>query len=232
LAEFKEFNEFWDKKMEEFNEQARTIEEQMIYRHQEEMTKFIEELDMSIPTKPRDSAEILNLRKLQQILAKQKDYIEAHKIQQQCMKLERQEVEKWATVREQKIRNQKAQLEKKQNNELNAIKKRIVTGQEEQRKARSLDLERLLHKYQNIRKELMLRQQSELNQITKSAKNVSTFGSTFRSQGSKVSVSNNSSMYKWASKQTESHKRNPLGEASNLNRTSQKQPLHDKKRNF
>jgi len=73
LAEFKEFNEFWDKKMEEFNEQARTIEEQMIYRHQEEMTKFIEELDMSIPTKPRDSAEILNLRKMQQILAKQKE---------------------------------------------------------------------------------------------------------------------------------------------------------------
>ena len=87
MSEFNEFNEFWDKKMAEFNEQAAAIEEQMMIRHQEEMRKFLEELEMSIPTKPRDSAEILNLRKIQQTLAKQKDYIEAHKIQQQCMKL-------------------------------------------------------------------------------------------------------------------------------------------------
>ena len=51
-------------------------------------------------------------------------------------------MEKWQTVREQKMRNQKIQLENKQTNELNAIRKRILTGQEEQRKARSLDLER------------------------------------------------------------------------------------------
>lgn len=58
------------------------------------------------------------------------------------MKLERVEMEKWHNVREQKMRNQKIQLENKQTNELNAIRKRILTGQEEQRKARSLDLER------------------------------------------------------------------------------------------
>lgn len=51
-------------------------------------------------------------------------------------------MEKWHNVREQKMRNQKIQLENKQTNELNAIRKRILTGQEEQRKARSLDLER------------------------------------------------------------------------------------------
>ena len=51
-------------------------------------------------------------------------------------------MEKWQSVREQKMRNQKIQLEHKQTNELNAIRKRILTGQEEQRKARSLDLER------------------------------------------------------------------------------------------
>ncbi len=60
------------------------------------------------------------------------------------MKLERVEMEKWHNVREQKMRNQKIQLENKQTNELNAIRKRILTGQEEQRKARSLDLERYL----------------------------------------------------------------------------------------
>jgi len=229
LQEFAQFNEFWDSKMAEFNDQARAIEEQMIQRHHEEMGQFLEELEMSITTKPKDSAEILNLRKIQQTLAKQKDYIEAHKIQQQCMKLERQEVEKWQSVREQKIKNQKAQLEHKQANELNAIRKRIVTGQEEQRKARSLDLEKLLHKYQNIRKEVMQRQQAELNQISRPAKG-STYGSVFRSQSSKMNITN-SSIYKGTSRQTgtASSKRIPLQEASNVNRTNQKTNFGKKK---
>ena len=73
LQEFAQFNEFWDSKMAEFNDQARAIEEQMIQRHHEEMGQFLEELEMSITTKPKDSAEILNLRKIQQTLAKQKE---------------------------------------------------------------------------------------------------------------------------------------------------------------
>lgn len=233
MSEFNEFNEFWDKKMAEFNEQAAAIEEQMMLRHQEEMRKFLEELEMSIPTKPRDSAEILNLRRIQQTLAKQKDYIEAHKIQQQCMKLERVEMEKWHNVREHKMRNQKIQLENKQTNELNAIRKRILTGQEEQRKARSLDLERLLHKYQNIRKDLNLRHQAELNQVTRSSKGSSTFGSTFRSQNSKMNMSNNSSMYKWnANPASASSKKRPLHENNSLNRSHQIHQTNEKRSKF
>lgn len=75
MNEFSEFNEFWDRKMQEFNEQAAAIEEQMIQRHQDEMRKFLEELEMSLPVKPKDSAELLNLRKIQQTLAKQKEQV-------------------------------------------------------------------------------------------------------------------------------------------------------------
>ena len=47
-------------------------------------------------------------------------------------------------MRESKIRNQRQQLETKQANELQALRKRIITGQDEQRKARSIELERYL----------------------------------------------------------------------------------------
>ena len=74
LAEFNQFNEFWDKKMIEFNEQAMAIEEQMINKHQQELAKFLEEIENSLPTRPKDSTEMLNLRRIQESLARQKEY--------------------------------------------------------------------------------------------------------------------------------------------------------------
>ena len=58
----------------EFNEQAMNIEEQMINKHQQELVKFLDELENSISTKPKDSTELLNLRKIEESLAKQKEY--------------------------------------------------------------------------------------------------------------------------------------------------------------
>mmetsp|Transcript_25347 Transcript_25347/g.22386 ORF Transcript_25347/g.22386 Transcript_25347/m.22386 type:complete len:292 (+) Transcript_25347:23-898(+) len=180
VAEFNQFNEFWDKKMQEFNDQAQVIEEQMIQRHQEEMKKFLEELEMTISTRPRDSAELLNMRRIQENLAKQKEYIEAHKVQQKCYQLEKQEADKWQNNRESKMKHQRSQLQTRQDNELNALRKRIIAGQEEQRKARSIELQRLLQKYQNVKKELENQQQIELLRVTKNAK--ANGGSLFKSQ--------------------------------------------------
>lgn len=186
ISEFKEFNLFWDQKMIEFTEQAQAFEEQTILKHQAEMLKFLEEIELSIPHRPKDSPELLNLRKIEQSLAKKKEYAEAHKIQQRCLKLEKEELDRYTPLREKKILSQKVQLEQKQLNELNALRKRISSGQDEQRKARSLELERLLQKYQNVRKELEAQQQLELLRVTPSK----ATGSLFKSQGSRLSRSN------------------------------------------
>mmetsp|Transcript_36636 Transcript_36636/g.42804 ORF Transcript_36636/g.42804 Transcript_36636/m.42804 type:complete len:155 (+) Transcript_36636:1-465(+) len=144
----------------------------------------MEELDQTLPAKPKDSAELLNLRKIQISLARQEDYIDAHKVQQKCGKLEKEELEKWKLVREQKIRGQKIQLEQKQQNELAALKKKILIGQEEQQKARAVELERLLQKYQNTRKELEVQHQIEIHKLNRPTKSAS--GSLYRSQGSRM----------------------------------------------
>lgn len=87
--------------------------------------------------------------------------------------MEKEEFEKWSKFREKKIGNQRIQFEQKQNNELFALQKRITSGQDEQRKARAMELERLLQKYQNAKKELETQQQNELLKLEKNAQKTS-----------------------------------------------------------
>lgn len=42
------------------------------------MSKFAEELERQIPLKPKDNATLINLRKIEENLAKQEKYSEAH----------------------------------------------------------------------------------------------------------------------------------------------------------
>ncbi|EGR33479.1 hypothetical protein IMG5_051570, partial [Ichthyophthirius multifiliis] len=171
LEEFNQFNAFWDQKMNEFNEEASKIEQELIQRQQQEYIQVQEELQKVVPYKPKQSAEALNLMKIEENLAKQKNYVEAHQVQEKRNYLEKQENQQWLQVRDQKIKNQLNQLKNKQQNELNALKQRIIAGQDEQRKNRSIELERLLQKYQNVKKELEIQQQMEANQFIKQQKN-------------------------------------------------------------
>lgn len=52
--------------MAEFEDEANKFREQVIARHQEELKKFQEELEESIPQAPKDSAELLALRKTEE----------------------------------------------------------------------------------------------------------------------------------------------------------------------
>jgi len=47
----------------EFDEEARKIEQELIDRQKEEFSKVQDELEKAIPFKPKDSSEVLNLKK-------------------------------------------------------------------------------------------------------------------------------------------------------------------------
>ncbi|CAD8196390.1 unnamed protein product [Paramecium pentaurelia] len=170
LEEFNQFNEFWDQKMAEFDQEAQRVKEQVLQRHDEELKQFTDELENSIPVKPKDSAELLSLRKTEESLARQENYQEAHVTQQRILSMERDEYERWNQSRSCKIRNLILQLKQKQSTELSALQQRIVSGQEEQRKIRSQELEKLLQKYQNVRKELSSQQNQEITRLDKTNK--------------------------------------------------------------
>jgi len=45
--------------------------------------EFEQEINKSLSSRPKDSSELMNLRKIEENLAKQEDYLEAHKVQKQ-----------------------------------------------------------------------------------------------------------------------------------------------------
>ncbi|EGR28522.1 hypothetical protein IMG5_173780 [Ichthyophthirius multifiliis] len=146
LNEYNEFNEFWDRKMLEFNQEAEKVEKETIERHQEEMNKFQEEIEQQITQKPKDTPELLHLRKMEEQLAKQQEYMEAHQIQQRIFTIEKEEFEKWNYQRQIKLKNLMQHLRLRQQNEISALRQRIISGQDEQKKIRNQELEKLTQK--------------------------------------------------------------------------------------
>lgn len=142
LEEFNEFNQYWDKKMQEFESEAIKIEEETRKRHEQESEDFQEGIEKALGPRPKETSEIINLRKIEESLARQEDYKEAHKVQQKIMELERQEFEKWNYAKMSKVKNLLQQLHQKQENELNVLRQRIESGYEEQKKQRNLELEK------------------------------------------------------------------------------------------
>ena len=61
--------------MQEFHDQAKLIEEKLIESHQEILEKFEKRIENEIPQNTKDSAELLNQRRIQSSLAKQQKLI-------------------------------------------------------------------------------------------------------------------------------------------------------------
>mmetsp|Transcript_29226 Transcript_29226/g.76733 ORF Transcript_29226/g.76733 Transcript_29226/m.76733 type:complete len:104 (+) Transcript_29226:301-612(+) len=74
MLEFQQFNALWDKRMAEFEQKSLDLEEAMKERHANELMEYIRQAQQEPLRKPKFSKELLNLRSIQQTLAKQKDY--------------------------------------------------------------------------------------------------------------------------------------------------------------
>lgn len=44
------------------------------------MNEFLKELEENVPSEPKESVELLNMKVIEKTLAKQQDYLEAHKV--------------------------------------------------------------------------------------------------------------------------------------------------------
>jgi len=173
---FQDFNDAWDQKMAEFSEQAQALEQQALERHEDEMRALIIRVDASLPSRPKDSPDLLNLKRIEQHLIKQNQFIEAHRIQQKIKELENEEQYKWVSRRNNKILSQKLVLDKKQDQELENLRKRINTLQDEQQKARTIELARLVKNYKNLKQEFTIRHRSNISKMQSNKMMSSTDG--------------------------------------------------------
>lgn len=159
MKELQEFNEIWDKKVADFEVHAGNLHKTLASRHKSEHSSFMEKIRRETqPRTARWSRELLNLRKIEGTLAKQKKYNEAGKMKTLANVMEKKEYDAWKTKREGKISAMEEQFLHKQQLEMGGLLKRIQSGREEQKQARKTELERLLQRYQNVKTQLEMQQ--------------------------------------------------------------------------
>merc|ERR1712176_850015 len=138
--ELQEFNEIWDRKVAEFEAHAANLQNTLAARHKAEYQAYHDKIRKETePRTPRWSKDLLNLRKIQETLAKMKKYAEAGKTKAKG---------------EQKISALEDNFLHKQQLEMGGLLKRIGSGREEQKQARKSELERLLQRYHNVKTQL------------------------------------------------------------------------------
>merc|ERR1719231_1084007 len=155
MKELQEFNEIWDRKVAEFEAHAANLQSTLAARHKQELDAFMKKTRKETePRTPRWSRDLLNLRKIQETLAKQKKYSEAGKTKVHADQLEAKEHAMWKAKREARIAALEEQFLHKQQLEMGGLLKRIQSGREEQKQARKGELERLLQRYHNVKTQL------------------------------------------------------------------------------
>jgi hypothetical protein len=165
VNEMNEFNEFWDQKVKEFEEQASSVENEMLLKQKHSLIIKEDELRRGITMKRRASSQYLSYRKSFENLVKQKEFVEAERIKAVCEEYERAELSKAYNEKEYKIKASISLLDQKHKNELNVLRKKLSTKREELMRARVSELEKFLLKFQNARNQLEQEHQFELTRL-------------------------------------------------------------------
>eukprot|EP01005_Ploeotia_sp_CARIB1_P001368 NODE_304_length_994_cov_370.370242_g297_i0.p1 GENE.NODE_304_length_994_cov_370.370242_g297_i0~~NODE_304_length_994_cov_370.370242_g297_i0.p1 ORF type:complete len:218 (-),score=64.51 NODE_304_length_994_cov_370.370242_g297_i0:339-962(-) len=107
-----------------------------------------------LPKRPKFSKDLLNLRRIQETLAKQKNYSEAAKVKSRSDRVEAAELEKINRERAEKYSKKEASILARHRAELMAMRKRMERGKAELERARKRELEMLLQRYNNVKRGL------------------------------------------------------------------------------
>lgn len=153
MLEFRQFNLVWDKKSAAYEENAADLIMEMKERHAAELKEFQQRL-LAQASVPRRSKELLNLRRVQDSLAKAKRYEEAALMKNKADELMTWEEEKWHNETQAAMYGKELRFKEKLNTELVALKRRVQQGKAEMKRQRQHELELLLRRYQNVKREL------------------------------------------------------------------------------
>ncbi len=94
-------------------------------------------------------------------MAKQKNYQQAHQVQVRAQELEENERQQYMVDVHKKILATEANLMAKQSNEMAALKKKLEAKMNERLKMREVEHNKILQRYQNVKKEIENQQNIE-----------------------------------------------------------------------
>ncbi|KAJ8600398.1 hypothetical protein CTAYLR_001422 [Chrysophaeum taylorii] len=160
--QYADFNAAWDKYLEEYDRMAQIYIQQMTERHAQTLLEFQHKLQANMADKaPKWSRELLEWRRRQHMLARQKNYAEAQRIKKIANKLEEKERKGSEEHSGSAFARKEAQFRAQQQAELQALLKRIDARRKEHIKQRTLDSKRLLQRNRNVQAVLESKQAAE-----------------------------------------------------------------------
>mmetsp|Transcript_93013 Transcript_93013/g.164453 ORF Transcript_93013/g.164453 Transcript_93013/m.164453 type:complete len:502 (-) Transcript_93013:62-1567(-) len=165
MQELREFHESWDTKDAEFEKHVSHLQQSLQQRHEQAHRQYTDKIQREVDPTPKWGKELLNLRKIQETLGKQKNYVEAGKIKDDADKIERKEKAVWESKREVKLATLTEQFVHKQQMEMGGLIERIDTNRKEHKQARKKELERILQRYDNVKKQMERQQKITTQKI-------------------------------------------------------------------
>mmetsp|Transcript_32358 Transcript_32358/g.85022 ORF Transcript_32358/g.85022 Transcript_32358/m.85022 type:complete len:393 (+) Transcript_32358:126-1304(+) len=164
--QYSDFNAAWDRYLEEYDKMAQMYIQQMTERHAVNLLDFQRALQTEMTERPpKWSRELLEWRRRQHMLARQKNYAEAQKIKIIADKLENKEKAALEQSTASLFARKEAQFRQQQQAELQALLKRIDARRKEHIKQRNLDSKRLMQRNRNVQAVLESKQAVESNRI-------------------------------------------------------------------
>jgi hypothetical protein len=164
--QYSDFNKAWDRYLDEYDKMAQMYIQQMTERHAVNLLDFQRTLQTQMAERPpKWSRELLEWRRRQHMLARQKNYAEAQRIKKIADKLEEKEKlgveEDTATL----FARKESKFRQQQQAELQALLKRIDARRKEHIKQRNLDSKRLMQRNRNVQAVLESKQAVESNRV-------------------------------------------------------------------
>ena len=177
MLEYQQFNSQWDQKCKDYETQSQNQMNAMKERHLDELKEFQQKL-LEKQQKPKFSPVLLNYRKIEEHLARYKNYNDAHKVKAKADRMEAKETEQWNKTKQREMFQQESQFKAAKRQELSALQKRIKTGREEQSKRRQIELQKLMQRYRNVQNELVVTQRLEQTRAEKEGVALGVFRSS------------------------------------------------------
>lgn len=143
------------------------IIDQLSEKQNRELEENRAQLEQKVTVVFKQSSELLNLKKIQDQLVKQQEYTEAHKVQAKIAELEKTEQEKYGQVRMKKIVAAETLLIQKQQQQMNALKKKCDQSLTQDRNQREQQHKQMLQRYQNVKTQLEIQHNLERVKLEK-----------------------------------------------------------------
>jgi len=159
--ELEVFNQSWDQKIREYEENSRKMEEEMNVRHKNEMEALAKNLESAVSQNIKYPPEYLHLRRSEQNLSKQQRFKEAELVKQKRIQIEKDTMENAGKNKNDKFKGKLEKLAGKQLLEKQALRKKIEAGLDGLEKERKRGEENQVHKYRNRKLELGIQQKKE-----------------------------------------------------------------------